>query len=137
MDVAVCPKPETLAAFARGDLSATELAAVAGHVGTCAACCRALQLVPEDSLAGLARAAAAVPPTAQSVAVAQVANAAPKIPAGFADHARYRILGELGAGGMGTVYKAHDLLMDRVVALKVVSPHLTAKPSALARFHRE
>ena len=38
---------------------------------------------------------------------------------------------------MGTVYKAHDEAMDRVIALKVVSPHLTAKASALVRFRKE
>jgi serine/threonine-protein kinase len=142
MPVAVCPKPETLASFARGALAAEELAAVAGHVGSCAACCRALQLVPEDSLAGLARAAAAAPSTVNSVgAPAPGAStgtpADARVPVGFVDHPRYRIVSELGAGGMGTVYKAEDQLMGRVVALKVVSSHLTAKASAVARFRKE
>ncbi len=144
MPVAVCPKPETLAAFARGDLAAEELAGVAGHVGGCEACCRALQLVPDDSLAGLARAAAVSPATVQSSG--SPASLAPDavgvlpqndIPAGFADHPRYRIVGRIGAGGMGTVYKAEDLWMGRVIALKVVSPHLTAKASAVERFRKE
>jgi serine/threonine-protein kinase len=141
MAVAVCPAPETLAAFARGDLTATELATVAEHVGVCEACCRALKFVPEDSLAGLARAAAAAPetlnsgPPAATGASSEVAEN--QVPAGFVDHPRYRVLSRLGAGGMGTVYKAEDLLMGRVIALKVVSPHLTAKASAVARFRKE
>lgn len=146
MTVAACPKPETLAAFARGDMTADELAAVAEHVGQCDACCRALKLVPEDSLAGLARAAAANPVAlaATNLPGAQTDGSTnkgkpptKKIPAGFADHPRYRIISELGAGGMGTVYKAEDLLMGRIVAIKVVSPHLTAKANAVERFRRE
>src|SRR5713226_6401411 len=39
---------------------------------------------------------------------------------------RYRIEGELGAGGMATVYLAHDLRHDRKVALKVLRPELAA-----------
>ena len=133
MPVAVCPKPETLAAFARGDLGAAELAEVAGHVGSCMVCCRALQLVPEDTLAGLARAAAAAPSTLNSAgppappSPESIANS--EIPTAFVNHSRYRLISQLGAGGMGTVYKAEDLLMGRIIALKVVSPHLTAKPS--------
>jgi serine/threonine-protein kinase len=38
---------------------------------------------------------------------------------------------------MGAVYKAEDLLMGRIIAIKVVSPHLTAKPGARERFQRE
>jgi serine/threonine-protein kinase len=40
--------------------------------------------------------------------------------------ARYRIEGELGAGGMATVYLAQDLRHDRKVALKVLRPELAA-----------
>ena len=139
MPVAVCPNTETLTAFARGDLAADELAGVAEHVGGCAACGAALQFVPDDSLAALARAAAASPDTVHSTAPPSVGvpGAAGHTPAGFTDHPRYRIVGEIGAGGMGTVYKAEDLLMGRTIAIKVVSPHLTAKATAVERFRKE
>ena len=39
---------------------------------------------------------------------------------------RYRIEREIGAGGMATVYLAHDLKHDRSVALKVLRPELAA-----------
>jgi len=135
--------PEILAAFVRGELAEQELAAVAGHVGACAECCRVLQLVPGDSLAGLARDAAVEPPTVhssgppRSLTPEPIGRPAPRVPAGFADHPRYRILSELGAGGMGTVYKAEDQLMGRVIAIKVVSLHLTARASAVERFRKE
>ena len=49
--------------------------------------------------------------------------------------ARYRILDELGAGGMGVVYRAEDLTLHREVGLKVLPA--TASPSAVERFLRE
>jgi serine/threonine protein kinase len=37
----------------------------------------------------------------------------------------YELLSAIGAGGMGEVYKARDTRLDRIVAIKVLSTHLT------------
>jgi serine/threonine protein kinase len=50
---------------------------------------------------------------------------------------RYEILKMLGEGGMGAVYKANDLEVDRVVALKVIRPEYANRPEILARFKQE
>ena len=49
----------------------------------------------------------------------------------------YEILGPLGAGGMGEVYRARDSKLDRDVAVKVLPEEFAAHPDALARFERE
>ena len=50
---------------------------------------------------------------------------------------RYRIVGKLGAGGMGVVYKAEDLELKRFAALKFLSGDLAGEPESLSRFRRE
>lgn len=50
---------------------------------------------------------------------------------------RYEILKKLGEGGMGAVYKAKDIEVDRLVALKVIRPDLAANREILQRFKQE
>lgn len=50
---------------------------------------------------------------------------------------RYQVVGELGRGGMGIVYKARDTVLDRMVAYKVLPDALKENPQALKNFLRE
>jgi len=50
---------------------------------------------------------------------------------------KYQIIEVIGAGGSGTVYRAHDFALDRDVALKVLHPQLLSEPGFIERFHRE
>jgi serine/threonine protein kinase/class 3 adenylate cyclase len=73
----------------------------------------------------------AAPGSASTTGESGLAPAAPQLPA------RYEVLGEVGRGGMGIVYKARDLETSEVVAVKVLKPEIAADPTVTERFKNE
>ena len=59
------------------------------------------------------------------------------VPSAGARLGPYEVLGLIGAGGMGEVYKARDTRLDRTVAIKVLPDHVSGDPDRRARFERE
>ena len=50
---------------------------------------------------------------------------------------KYKLVHQLGKGGMGTVWLAHHLTLQSPVAIKLIEPQIASNPEALARFMRE
>ncbi len=131
------PSSAELRSFAHGRLGAQEMAVVERHIAQCDSCCQVLENVPEDTLVQMAREAATEAFRAGEATTPRSDNSNSAVPSELTDHPRYKILGLVGIGGMGTVYKAEHRLMERQVALKVISRSFTANPQAVERFRRE
>lgn len=127
------PEPKQLLAYSNGQLAPGDQLAVAEHVAGCTTCQQRLTLANAPSVAAGPSLAGEAPSghTGGGRAVPT------EIPKALIDHPRYKVLGVLGAGGMGVVFKAEHRLMERLVALKVIHGRLIDEPMAVARFRRE
>jgi tRNA A-37 threonylcarbamoyl transferase component Bud32 len=128
------PSAQQLSAFGLGKMCEAEAEAVARHLGECPACLRAAQRVTPDSFLGHVKRAR---PGGGTVALSRRAPAPAGLPPELAHHPRYRILRQLGRGGMGVVYLAEHTVMKQPRAVKVIDRALLSSREALARFHAE
>lgn len=129
------PSEQQLRDFATGRLSDDLVDGVAQHLSLCAQCQKIVDDPSGDaSLVGrLADIAARVPDQVESIlSRSEVESRLPDIE--FPD---YRLVREIGRGGMGIIYEAQQVSLGRRVAIKILSPHLAAGPSAKRRFERE
>ena len=132
------PSTQQLQAFGLGKLGSGESLLIERHVATCKDCCRVLNNLPDDALLAKLKQGDSLGIVDSGAAALIVGSTAlGSIPQALLEHSRYRIVKLLGRGGMGVVYKAEHRLMERLVALKVISRRLIANPLAVERFRRE
>ncbi len=153
MNVCTCPGPQLLRDYAEGRLDQPQHDGIEAHLDDCADCLRAVEAldrqgqtpfphlhcttVPalpfeEDDFQHLVARAKALTPAEELPALADEGALARAL-----EERGYQLLGPLGAGGMGRVYKAEHRRMKRTVAVKVLSPELLRSPAARARFASE
>jgi serine/threonine protein kinase len=118
------PSPEQLAAFGLGKLLGPSADTVVAHLETCVDCRRAVASLSADSFVG-------------RIQAADVEATLGAVPPELANHPDYRVVCELGRGGMGVVYLARNTIMDRDEVLKVAHRALLEKPGASDRFLQE
>ena len=135
------PNRNQLESFIHGRLEDHERMRIEAHIADCDSCCETLRSIPHDSLiAGLQQSDTRDQLSETKLFVDGDTGKtvhAPNIPKELLDHSRYRIVEQLGAGGMGVVFRAEHRLMERQVALKVVNARLLASETAVERFRME
>jgi tRNA A-37 threonylcarbamoyl transferase component Bud32 len=161
-----CPKDADLLAWLQDPLDVERHQLLTAHLDACASCQKRLEQLDaaeerrtaaatgDDLLADLRRQPPAdkletEPECARAVTLAATVVNPPAVPgevsrlpdaadvAALAHRSHYEVLGVLGQGGMGVVYKARNRKLNRLVAIKVLPPLKLQSRDAVARFERE
>ncbi len=126
---------ELLLDYIEGELTSEQACSVKAHLDDCRACAakyREMRALVGDL--GVARSAE------QSAWNSSQSRSRPIQPTVLAAHTRlgdFEILEELGRGGMGVVYRARQISLNRIVALKLLSAGLVQSERSVSRFTRE
>jgi eukaryotic-like serine/threonine-protein kinase len=159
-----CPLPDELMQALLGRLSAVSAAAIESHLDGCPSCMAAVDRMEVDSqIVDALKAQPALSSRVVSPDLERLMACLDALHPDAKDHAasleaarqdfpilprsdnpdelgcvaHFRVIEFLGAGGMGVVYRAKDTRIQRLVALKLMRPHLAQDPDARARFLRE
>jgi WD40 repeat protein/serine/threonine protein kinase len=157
-----CPNRQFLLAYQTGELSEPTAAELTTHISQCPVCQANLGTLNDaaDTLVSQLRAAAPKEPFAdepqcaammsRAMALPVAQQAGEPVPAAgepapvaagqplpLGELGDYQLLEKLGEGGMGAVYKARHVHLDRIVALKVLPAGRADDQRTVARFHRE
>jgi hypothetical protein len=163
MPASACPSHEELQALLEGRAGAEREADLADHLGGCAACRAALDSIAAGAcpaelwvrklreervelgpaMRGVLSTMGTHGPALEPRSAQAVAGDEPSLldppdgPDCIGRLGRYRVLKRVGRGGMGVVFQARDPLLGRLVAIKVLTPHLGGDATARERFLRE
>ncbi|EMI21597.1 serine/threonine protein kinase with PASTA sensor(s), partial [Rhodopirellula maiorica SM1] len=135
------PPVKQIREFGLGRLQTSDTDEIAIHVDQCDRCCEHLRVLPDDDFVERIRDLANCELFEQLECQAQSdlaeRDAKHDLAEILTDHPRYRVIRQIGAGGMGEVYLAEHMVLNRTVALKVIRRAWRDHSSGSERFRRE